>query len=154
MKKAAFALFIVILLTLSMVSPGLPVARAEVGDINPLNHMDALRVLGQPGFISATLATSQSGMSYAHAVTIDPETGKVFVADQGNNRVLRFGSIWDLANGELAEIVLGQPDFTSNAVNRGGAANANSMYSPLGISIDPIGRLWVADFRQQPRPAF
>ena len=47
-------------------------------------------VLGQANFTSNGTASTQSGMTSPQGVAIDPATGKVFVADTGNNRVLRF----------------------------------------------------------------
>ena len=63
-------------------------------------------------------------------MTVDPTTGKVFVADQTNNRVLRFASALVLANGAPAEAVLGQANFTHGLPNRGGSVTANTMGIP------------------------
>ena len=57
-------------------------------------------------------------LSFPTSVFFHPETGKVFVVDQGNNRVL----IWDKLpsnNGVPANLVLGQKDFYSRDVNGG-----------------------------------
>jgi sugar lactone lactonase YvrE len=78
-------------------------------------------------------------------VAVDPTTGKVFVADHGNHRVLRYPSATALRNGDPAEGVLGQADFVSASANRGGAPAANTLYHPLGLAVDSAGRLWVAD---------
>jgi DNA-binding beta-propeller fold protein YncE len=112
-----------------------------------LNHVDPLAalVLGQPDFTHNTFGVSATAMSYPTGVAIDPTTGKVFVADMYNSRVLRFASFSALSNGAAAEGVLGQADFTSGSPNRGGGVAANTLSGPIGIALDSSGRLWVAD---------
>ena len=118
---------------------------AETDVVTLTTHMPAALVLGQPGFTTNAAATTQTGMRAPMGVAVDPTTGKVFVADQINQRVLRFASLATLSNGLAAEGVLGQPDFLSSLPNRGGPAAPNSLFSPMGVSVDPQGRLWVAD---------
>jgi sugar lactone lactonase YvrE len=98
-------------------------------------------VLGQADFTSSGGATSASGMFVPDSVAIDPTTGKLFVADFHNHRVLRFASSAALANGAAAEGVLGQPNFTSNSA----ATSAAGMRFPTAVALDSAGRLWVAD---------
>lgn len=76
-------------------------------------------------------------------MVVDAATGRVFVADTGNNRVLRFASAAALTNGADAELVIGQPDFTSNG--SASPPTAASLDSPTGLALDSSGRLWVAD---------
>lgn len=100
-------------------------------------------VIGQPNFTAyanspTTTATSLSG---ARGIAVDPTTGKIFVADTDNCRVLRFPSADALTNGANAEVVLGQPDFTSKASN----TTATTMSFPCGVAVDGYGTLWVAD---------
>ncbi len=74
------------------------------------------------------------------------ETGKLFVVDQGNNRVL----IWNKLpsnNGVPADLVLGQKDFYSREVNGGlGIKRADSvgMYFPTDVVYGRKG-LFVSD---------
>jgi DNA-binding beta-propeller fold protein YncE len=105
------------------------------------NGQAASLVLGQPNFTSNAFTTTASGMSLPYGVAVDPTSGKVFVADSGNQRVLRFASSAALVSGAAAEGVLGQPDFTSNAQ----ATTASGMRNPAGVAVDSTGRLWVAD---------
>ena len=107
------------------------------------NHAAANFVLGQSGFITDALATTQTGLRSPRAVVVDPTTRKVFVADSGNNRVLRYASADSLANGAAAEAVLGQATFTTSAFPD--PATAQSMNFPSALFFDPQGRLWVAD---------
>jgi sugar lactone lactonase YvrE len=104
-------------------------------------------VIGQPGFTTIPqLATpSAANLSNPRGVAVDPTTGKIFVADTNNNRVLRFASADSLSNGAAAEIALGQSDF----VSKGFGTTATTMNSPCGVAVDGYGTLWVADTNNQ-----
>ena len=97
-------------------------------------------VLGNTGF-TTTRPISGSLIEEPASVVVDPTTGKLFVADLFNNRVLRFAARAALTNGAAAEAVLGQPAMASLAR----ATTAQGMSSPTGMAIDQSGRLWVAD---------
>ena len=105
----------------------------------------AILVLGQPDFVTTTAAVTDTGMSGPLGVAVDPTTGKVFVTDSKNNRVLRFASLTKLSNGVAADGVIGQADFTSNGVNRNTTLNANTLSRPYGVTVDITGTLWIAD---------
>jgi DNA-binding beta-propeller fold protein YncE len=107
--------------------------------------MAASLVLGQPDFTSSAWNTGQTGMAGPYSMAVDPLSGKVFVSDFWQNRVLRFASVSALSNGAAAESVLGQADFSSVYPNRGGSTAANSLYYPKDVFVDSAGRLWVAD---------
>jgi DNA-binding beta-propeller fold protein YncE len=69
-------------------------------------------------------------------------SGSLWVTDNENNRVLRFPN--DAATGRpahVADLVLGQPDFTSSA--RGGALN--QMSAPAAVRVAANGTVYVAD---------
>ncbi|MGB5817930.1 MAG: hypothetical protein WBG90_00500 [Saonia sp.] len=73
--------------------------------------------------------------------------GKIMiVADAWNHRVL----IWHTLpseNGQAADVVLGQPDFTSNTINVKGIGSnptAATLHWPYGVFSDGK-RLWIAD---------
>lgn len=101
-------------------------------------------VLGQTNFTTGTApgAVNASSLDSPSAVVVDPRTGKVFVSDTGNNRVLRFASASALQNGAEAEAVFGQATGTTNTAP---PAAADSLDSPTGIWLDSGNRLWVAD---------
>ncbi|KPA19366.1 NHL repeat containing protein, partial [Candidatus Magnetomorum sp. HK-1] len=109
------------------------------------NQQAAEVVLGQSDFTSSISGTTSSLTSQPYGVAVDPTTGKVFISDVLNDRILRFSSIDASVNGSSAEAVFGQADFTSGLINRGGSVAANTLYGPRHISIDMFGRLWVAD---------
>ena len=71
---------------------------------------------------------------------------KLIVADAWNHRILIWNSL-PTKNGQAADIVLGQPNFSSNEVNVHGISSDptnRSMHWPYGVFSDGT-RLWVAD---------
>jgi len=74
------------------------------------------------------------------AVKFD-NAGNLWVADEGNSRVLRFPA--PLHTFESADLVLGQSDFTSDAPGLG----PNHMAGPNDLAFDSAGNLWVADWQ-------
>jgi len=138
MNKVRLMLFAVVLLALTAALTGY--AQAPLS-----NNMPANGVLGQPkldtnGVNSGGL--SASSMYNAFGVTVDPTTGKLFVADRNNNRVLRFSSSSKLVTGGVAEAVLGQPDFATSS----SGTTALKMNTPTRVFVDGSGRLWVSDY--------
>ena len=99
-------------------------------------------VMGQTGFDLDVQATTSTGLTQPFEAIVDPATGKVFVCDGNNNRILRYPSTAAMTNGAAAEAVLGQANFTAN----GSGLTATTLNLPSGIAIDASGNLWVADF--------
>jgi sugar lactone lactonase YvrE len=108
------------------------------------NYPDADLVLGQPNFTASNQPNSATATSLylPTSLAVDPVSRKVFVADRGHNRVLRYASADLLASGAAAEMVFGQDDLTSSTPGIG----ANRLSYPFGIFLDTTGRLWVTDF--------
>ncbi len=75
--------------------------------------------------------------------------GELFVADTHNNRVLEYDHP---LSSDAASAVFGQKgSFVTNAANNGGAASAEGLSGPSGITLDTAGVLYVGDFCQQSR---
>jgi sugar lactone lactonase YvrE len=102
-------------------------------------------VLGQTDFTSANIPATPdpASLDTPSCVGIDPATGKVFVADPGNHRVLRYANAAALQSGASADRVFGQADFSGHAALA--TPTASSLKSPAALWIDGSGRLWVAD---------
>lgn len=86
-----------------------------------------------------------AGMSLSNAVglAIGPN-GRVYLGDADNNRVLSWPSAASFTTGQAADLVIGQPDFSTNAPNSGGLS-ASSLWLPQGLCVDAAGALWVCD---------
>lgn len=96
------------------------------------NNQAADIVLGQTDFVSNGAAVRQDALSSPHSVKFI--NGKLVVADTGNNRML----IWNTptTNGQAADVVIGQTNFTSNSSNQGGSTGANTLSSPVDAAFD------------------
>ncbi|HEU4324370.1 MAG TPA: NHL repeat-containing protein [Roseiflexaceae bacterium] len=105
-----------------------------------LDGAPASTVLGQPDVGSSAAATSAAGMSSPGAVAVDT-AGRLWVADTGNHRVLRFDRATDLPSGTPAGAVLGQPSFTQRSL----ATTAQGLDTPSGLAADRQGCLWIVD---------
>lgn len=72
----------------------------------------------------------------------------LYVADTYNNRILGFKDFRTLTAGSKADLVLGQPDFSSglcNITNNINAPTAATLCRPTGLVVDSNGDLYVAD---------
>jgi hypothetical protein len=101
-------------------------------------------VLGQPDFTKTDIGITQRNLRTPSAVATDGRY--VAVADTDNNRVLIWNNI-PSDNGAPADIVVGQPDFTSAGLNFGGVGStpsAKGLRGPQGVWIQD-GKLYVAD---------
>ncbi len=113
---------------------------------NGSNNQNADIVLGEPNFTTSTTPNfTQTPLTTTQSLLYDPVSAtsdgqNVYVADLGNNRVL----IWNIpANGQLtsgqaANIVIGQPSFTTTSSNyviqtSQASPSATPTFSPTGI---------------------
>lgn len=93
---------------------------------------------------NADTTVSASTLHYPSGVWSDGQ--RVIVADAWNHRVL----IWNqmpTTNGQKADVVLGQPDFTNNQPNVEGISahpTARTLHWPYGVFSDGQ-HLWIAD---------
>ena len=109
----------------------------------PAGSTTATRVYGQDGSFTSNTANNggvtANSLYYPVGVALD-RSGNLYVADQGNHRVLYFP-----AASTTATRVYGQGgSFTSNAPNNGGVT-ANSLNSPSGAALDSNSNLYMAD---------
>ncbi|MBL7668953.1 MAG: hypothetical protein JNM39_00585 [Bdellovibrionaceae bacterium] len=107
-------------------------------------------VIGQTNF---TDRFSNQGSQLPTAATLNWPSGlillggKLIISDENNNRILIYNSI-PTQNGASADMVMGQPDFISMAINRTGnvsPAAANSFYFPSHLATDGT-KLFVVDY--------
>jgi len=108
-------------------------------------NMSASVVLGQPDFTSNTLYGGASGpndKSFIYPWGICVHDGKLIVSDRNLNRILIWNSI-PTQNNTPADVVLGQPDFTTGTANNGGVT-AQSLSESIGLSCTN-GKILIAD---------
>lgn len=106
------------------------------------NDGAAEAVLGQADFTGGEPGTAAARLREPSGLWCDA-AGRLWVADAGNNRVLRFNSAASLASGAPASAVLGQVNF----INSAEGVSASSMTHPMGVVTDQLGNLYVADER-------
>ena len=120
----------------------LPAPTDELNETSvcPICAGTATTVLGQPDFTTTNIATTQSGLRTPTGVATD---GRILVvADTDNNRVLIWKSI-PSTNGQPADVVVGQPNFTSYSIP-GNTPTASTLRGPQGVWLQN-GKLFVAD---------
>ncbi len=123
-------------------------------------------MFGKPGATTLCLTSFPVGTNVAeqwmrHHLDVDA-AGNLYVADVYNDRVLVYFAPFsaDKTGGKgdaVADLVIGQADFTSNGPNRSrgkGKPDASSLHISLGgfdhvasrgVSVDAAGNVWVAD---------
>jgi uncharacterized protein (TIGR03437 family) len=104
-------------------------------------------VIGQADFSRITQAATRNTLNRPRALAFDP-AGNLWVADTGNQRVIRFNAaVLNAPTPPDIDLVIGQRDFTSGAANGGGSGpSASAFDTPAGMGIDAQGALYVADF--------
>lgn len=115
------------------------------------NGQKADLVIGQPDFATTLAAgpvngTHTTGLASPEGITVD-SSGNLWVVDAGNNRVLRFPKPFSQTANILPDLVIGQPDFTTGAANKGGLTASSLSFSGIqgAVTFDGSGNLWVAD---------
>ncbi len=109
--------------------------------VPPLHDgMAASLVLGQAGFTTTTAGTTAATLDRPNGLSFDAQ-GDLWVADQGNNRVLEF--VPPFHDGMNASLVLGQKTFTTVAT----AVNQTSLEFPSSVAVSPSGAVWVSDWQ-------
>ncbi|HJT89264.1 MAG TPA: IPT/TIG domain-containing protein [Bryobacteraceae bacterium] len=117
--------------------------------IPTVNNQPADLVVGQPNFTSASIpgANTPTAKSLRGPQGVWIQNGKLFVADTQNNRVLIYNRI-PTSNGAAADVVLGQPNFTTatqpDLTQQKTDATASNLLNPVSVTSDGL-RLYVSD---------
>ncbi|MFA5098374.1 MAG: hypothetical protein WC490_07125, partial [Candidatus Margulisiibacteriota bacterium] len=100
------------------------------------NNASADIVIGQANMVSGSAnrggAVTANTLNYPSGVYI--HEGKLIIADYRNSRTLIYNSIPSTYDAS-ADIVIGQPDMTSNSINQGGSCSASTLYWPISALV-------------------
>lgn len=101
---------------------------------------------GKEFFLSGNVNGGVSGMA---VLDLKSSPVHMYVADTLNNRILGFNDFRHWTQGQKADLVIGQPDFSRSTVNYPSAnpqtPNAQGLNSPSALALDSVGNLYVAD---------
>ncbi|OGQ90049.1 MAG: hypothetical protein A2289_13705 [Deltaproteobacteria bacterium RIFOXYA12_FULL_58_15] len=108
------------------------------------NQEPADLVLGQPHMTSNAINAggAVSARTFNRPAWLQTDGTRLLVSDQGNHRVLIWNSL-PTTNNQAADVVIGQPDMTSNMANNGGISGASFVGATNSVVVD--GKLFVAD---------
>ena len=99
-------------------------------------------VIGQDNLYSTGTGLSDHHLSGPTDISFDKNSLYLYIADSGNNRILVFDSSFYSQFGMSASFVIGQSDFTSNAVG----TDQDKLSNPTALDINPYsGELYVVD---------
>ncbi|HXI43094.1 MAG TPA: hypothetical protein VNH83_24140, partial [Bryobacteraceae bacterium] len=111
------------------------------------NNAPADVVVGQPDFKTTLTTVPPTAKSMRGPQGVWIQNGKLYVADTQNHRILIYNSI-PASNGATADVVLGQPNFTTfvepDLTQAKSDATADNMLNPVSVTSDGV-RLYVAD---------
>ena len=93
-----------------------------------------------------------TGLNGPTGLAVD-SAGNLYVADTGNNRILRYPKPFSQPAGyQFPNLIIGQTSFASATANAGGIkattlflSGGTSFFSHTGLSFDAAGNLWVTD---------
>jgi uncharacterized protein (TIGR03437 family) len=115
--------------------------------IPTINDQPADVVVGQPDFAANSVtAGPPNARSMRGPQGVWIQNGRLYVADTDNNRILIYNRI-PTVNGAAADLVLGQPNFTTAVqadLTQQASALATNLLSPVSVTSDGI-RLYVTD---------
>ena len=98
--------------------------------------------LGKPNSKSLCISPEPGPGNLRAGVALDSE-GNLWVADNNNNRVLRFPYNPTIGRPDQeADLVLGQPDFSTATSGN----NLNQMHSPASVRVDNSSIVYVTDY--------
>jgi sugar lactone lactonase YvrE len=97
-------------------------------------------VIGQTNFTFTGGGAGVNNLNWPHDLCFD-STGKLYVADTGNNRVVAYAP----GSTTITDVYGQFGNFYSNVANNGGLS-ADSLSAPRGVSVDSSGNLYISDY--------
>jgi len=109
----------------------------------PSGSTAATIVYGQTSFSGVAASATASTLNKPTGIDIDRgNTGGIYIADSGNNRVLFFSSPATSNGAAATSTVYGQSTLTSSSAS---GCSATGLNNPQDVAVDSIGGLYVAD---------
>lgn len=110
----------------------------------PFSRPTADLVIGQSNNFTTNIQNNggvgPESLNRPSSVTFDI-SGRLYVADRGNHRVLSYDSVFDRS----ARRIFGQGGSSRTGTANKGGVTANSLNTPEGVFVDAGGRLYVTD---------
>lgn len=107
-------------------------------------------VVGQPNFTSNAAPSPPTAQSLRGPIGVWLAGGKLFIADNDNNRVLIYNHV-PTANYAAADVVVGQPNFTSyvqpDLTQPQATTAANNLQNPVSVTTDAT-HMFITDLGQ------
>jgi uncharacterized protein (TIGR03437 family) len=120
-----------------------PTAQPPYNSTCPVCVGQANVVLGQPDMTTTVQNNSATQNNLRQPTAVASDGVHLVVADTNHNRVLIWNSI-PTTNNQPADVVVGQPNFTSTSIPGATTPTATSLRSPQGVWIQN-GQLFIAD---------
>jgi len=115
-----------------------------------VNDQPANIVIGQANFSTNATSVPPTAKSLRGPTGVWLAGGKLYVADTQDNRILIYNQI-PTTNNVAADVVIGQPNFTSfvqpDLTQQNATPNASNMQDPVSVTTDGQ-RMFVADLAQ------
>lgn len=115
-------------------------------NFNGRNANSGSQTVSRRGINVNTSNSSDCQRCLQNALAFDAQ-GNLWFTDAGNNRVLRYPAGSLDQNNPDADLVLGQPDFSSSKAPQGQTATLDKtlLNAPSSLAFDSLGNLFVAD---------
>ncbi|HPA25147.1 MAG TPA: hypothetical protein PLK76_00005, partial [bacterium] len=115
-------------------------------EIPTKNNASADVVVGQEDLVTDNWPDEATANNIGETTGMTSDGTRLYVVDDAFNRILIYNTI-PTENGASADVVIGQPDFTSNDINQNGNVGANTLnldWWSLSLSVSN-DKLFVAD---------
>jgi sugar lactone lactonase YvrE len=95
---------------------------------------------GNPGYSGDGAAAAQATLNTPYGVALDG-AGNLYIADAGNNVVRRIDAVSQI----ITTVAGNGAKGSATVVGDGGPAIAANLNTPRGVTLDPLGNLYIAD---------